>query len=109
MNTNNRTSSRIRKELPLTFSNGDVRKKGMSSDFSWTGLFIITQHTFKPGTTVEMHLEVTVSNRIFLTGIVVHAIQTGIDGVKDGMGIKLTRMPRDYQIFLNSLEDSREL
>ena len=99
-----RGKERFSKEIPLTFSEGTTTHKGMSSDFSSSGVFIITRQPFKPGTRTKMSLEISHKEKIYLTGVVVRAIKTGDVNIKDGMGIKLTDSPFLYQKFLDRLK-----
>ena len=99
-----RGSKRYRKEIPVAFSEGGKNHKGMSSDFSSSGVFIITRQPCKPGTSIKMTLEISKKEKIYLTGIVVRTIKTGVMTIKDGMGIKLTDSPFTYQKFLDSLK-----
>ena len=103
--TEKRGSARFRKELPLTFSNDNGNYKGMSSDFSDSGIFVITREPFKPGSNIKMSLEVTEKKKIYLSGIVVRAIKTGIEDVKDGMGVKLNNSPFIYHNFVKTLAE----
>ncbi|MDZ4383220.1 MAG: PilZ domain-containing protein [Thermodesulfovibrionia bacterium] len=96
------TQRKIRR-LPITFSDGTVEYSGTSSDFSTTGLFIRTRKALSPGTPVKMVIELDNNRRINLTGVVVRSIKTGIADFKNGMGIKLTSIPQEYQDFINEL------
>ncbi len=101
--TEKRSSERFSKKLPITFSNDDGHYRGMSSNFSDTGIFVITREPFTPGDHIKMSLEVTEKKKIHLAGTVVRAIKTGIEDVKDGMGIKLENAPFIYHNFVNSI------
>lgn len=96
------TQRKIRR-LSITFSDGNTEYSGTSSDFSATGLFIRTRKALSPGTLVEMVVELDNNRRINLTGVVVRSIKTGIADFKNGMGIKLTSIPQEYQDFINEL------
>ena len=96
------TQRKIRR-LSITFSDGNTEYSGTSSDFSATGLFIRTRKALSPGTPIEMVAELDNNRRIPLTGIVVRSIKTGIADFKNGMGIKLTSIPQEYQDFINEL------
>jgi Tfp pilus assembly protein PilZ len=52
-----REGRRIIKRLRLTFLCGDEEYKGISSNFSDSGLFIKTRKRFKPGSSVNIILE----------------------------------------------------
>jgi Tfp pilus assembly protein PilZ len=96
------TQRKIRR-LSITFSDGKSEYSGTSSNFSTTGLFIRTRKALSPGTPIEMVAELDNNRRINLTGIVVRSIKTGIADFKNGMGIKLTSIPQEYQDFINEL------
>jgi len=91
------------KRLTITFTKGIEENRGMSSDFSSTGLFIRTRKPFAPGTSLKMVLEIDDNRKIELTGVVARAIKTGLSDFKNGMGIKLTSVPQDYKDFLKEL------
>jgi len=99
-----RSGKRIVRELPIAFSNSEMEYRGVSMDFSASGLFILTGEPFKPGTMVKMILEVSKKKMIRLAGVVIRTIKTGDINVKDGMAIKLDEMPYIYHQFLESLE-----
>jgi Tfp pilus assembly protein PilZ len=99
-----RGSKRFKKKIPLAFSDGTKEYKGLSSDLSSTGLFIITRDPLRPGTQIKIALEVP-DKKIFLNGVVVRTVKTGIIEVKDRMGIKLTETPYLYQKFITRLEE----
>jgi Tfp pilus assembly protein PilZ len=98
-----RVTDRKIKRLPITFSDGKVEYNGLSSDFSPSGIFIRTRKAFNPGTHVKMVLEVDKDHKIELTGIVARAIKTGVADFKNGMGIKLTYIPKEYEDFVKEL------
>ena len=96
------TQRKIRR-LSIIFSDGKGEYSGTSSDFSATGLFIRTRKAISPGTTLAIVAELDNNRKIDLTGIVVRSIKTGIADFKNGMGIKLTSIPQEYQDFINEL------
>jgi len=98
-----RLAKRKIKRLSITFSDGTIEHKGTSSDFSSTGIFIRTRKALKPGTSLNMVLELDNSRKIPLTGIVARSIKTGVWDFKNGMGIKLTSAPQVYEEFLKDL------
>jgi Tfp pilus assembly protein PilZ len=98
-----RKAQRKIKRLSITFNDGTNEGTGTSSDFSTTGLFIRTRKPLKPGTALDMVLELSENHTVALTGIVVRAIKTGIRDFKNGMGVKLNEIPKDYEDFINSL------
>ncbi len=102
--TDRRRAKRTIKRLLITFSNGELEYKGLSSDFSDIGIFIRTRKAFAPGTPVKMILEVDENEKITLTGEVVWAIKTGILDFKNGMGIRLSNVQQSYKDFLEKFE-----
>src|SRR4030067_743088 len=97
----NRIAPRKIKRLPVTFISGNEECTGTSSDFSTTGLFIRTRKALPSGTSIKIIVELDDSHTITLTGIVVRAIKTGSMDIKNGMGVKLTSIPQEYQDFIN--------
>jgi len=99
-----RSARRFAKLLPITFRNSEKEYKGVSLDFSSSGLFILTREPFRPGTSVKIGLEVSDKEKIYLSGVVVRSIKTGDMNVKDGMCIKLNEVPFIYHKMLESIE-----
>ncbi len=100
-----RRATRRIKRLFITFSDGVSEHKGISSNFSETGLFIRSRiNAFDPGTPVNVVLKVDEDREIALTGEVVRALRTGIPDFKNGMGIRLSDIPQSYKDFLEELE-----
>jgi PilZ domain len=101
------------RRLNITFSSGKEEYSGISSDFSCNGLFIRTRKSFNEGTKLSMHLEMETGKIIPLTGVVRRAIRTNISGFelsghktssfKNGMGIRLTSIPPEYDKFIEEL------
>ncbi|MBL7031735.1 MAG: PilZ domain-containing protein [Nitrospira sp.] len=98
-----RSSKRVAQTLPIAFSNSGNEYRGVSSDFSSTGLFIITREPFSPGTRIKINLEVSNRKTIRLAGVVARTIKTGDVNIRDGMGIKLNEVPYIYHKFLESM------
>ena len=98
-----RSKKRVAQALPVAFRNSSKEYRGTSSDFSASGLFILTSETFTPGTSLKICLEVSEKEKIYLRGVVVRTIKTGHINIKDGMGIKLNEAPFKYHQFLQSL------
>jgi hypothetical protein len=101
------------RRLNITFSDGKAEYNGISSDFSCNGLFIRTRNSFNEGTELKMQLELEKGKIIPLTGVVRRAIKTNISSYnmssyktssyKNGMGIKLTSIPEEYDNFVKEL------
>ena len=99
-----RGAERYKKEVPVTYSDGKENYKGLSADFSVTGIFIITREPFKPGSPIKITLEISNKKRIYLSGTVIRTIKTGELSIKDGMGIKLNETPFVYHNFIEKLK-----
>ena len=99
-----RLAQRFARALPIVFLNEGREYRGVSMDFSASGLFILTREPFKPGTMVKMNLEVSKKKIIRLVGVVVRTMKTGDINIKDGMAIKLNEVPFLYHKLLESLE-----
>ena len=96
------------RRLNITFTDGKEEYNGISSDFSCNGLFIRTRKSFNEGIKLKMQLEIENGKRIPLTGIVKRAIKTNISGYsissyKNGMGIRLTSIPKEYDDLIKEL------
>ncbi len=98
-----RIAPRKIKRLSITFSDGKVEQSGTSSDFSATGLFIRTRKALPPGTNLKIIIELDNNRTMTLTGIVIRSIKTGSMDIKNGMGVKLTYIPREYEDFIKEL------
>jgi Tfp pilus assembly protein PilZ len=111
-----RESTRKIKHLHITFFCGEGEHKGISSNFSYTGLFIKTRKKCKPGSSVNMILEIDDNQKIVFRGVVAWAKITSLfhdvkkvkktsifNRFNDGIGIKLTEPPQAYKDFLEAL------
>lgn len=91
------------RRLSITFSDENDERSGISSDFSCNGLFIRTRKGFKENTILTMKLEMEDGSVIPLTGIVKRLIKTQISSYKNGMGVELTSVPPEYDLFVQDL------
>ncbi len=108
-----RACKRKIKRLNITFSDGNEEYSGISSDFSCNGLFIRTRKGFTEGTILTMKLELEDGKIIPLIGIVKRITKINISSFdissyktssyKNGMGIKLTSIPEEYDNFIKEL------
>ena len=98
-----RSSERFTNAIPLAFSNSSGEYRGVSMDFSASGLFILTKEPFRPGTSLRMCLEVSEKERIHLRGVVARTIKTGNINIRDGMGIELDEVPYKYHQLIESI------
>lgn len=92
-----KTGKRFTKRFSLTFSNGKDEYNGVTSNLSITGLFIRTRNAFPPGTNIRIMLEIDKDRRIDLNGVVTWAVKTGVADFKNGMGVRLTNIPKEYE------------
>jgi Tfp pilus assembly protein PilZ len=91
------------RRLNIKFSDGKTEHNGISSDFSCNGLFIRTRKGYNAGTTLNMQLELQNGKIIPLTGMVKRTIKTDVSSYKNGMGIHLTSIPKEYDNFVKEL------
>ncbi|HXX56630.1 MAG TPA: PilZ domain-containing protein [Thermodesulfovibrionales bacterium] len=102
-------SRRIIKRLETTFSSGDSKYRGISSDLSASGLFIRTQHGLVPGSIVDIELYLPDGKICILKGTVRRTVKTGMSSLfKDGMGVELIEQDSNYREFLKSLDSPGE-
>lgn len=98
-----RTCKRKIRRLNICFSDGNTECNGISSDFSCNGLFIRTRRGFKEGTTVIMKLEMENGEVLPMRGVVKRLIKTQMAHYKNGMGIELSSIPKEYDNFVEEL------
>ncbi len=100
---NKRLCKRKIRRLNIIFSDGQSEHSGISSDFSCNGLFIRTRKGFKEGTRLSMKLEFENRSFINLEGIVKRTVKTQIANFKNGMGIELSFVPKEYDMLIEEL------
>jgi len=102
-----RKTGRIIKRLQAKLLCDGEERSGISSNFSLTGLFIKSRKKFKPGTHVNITLDLGNNQKISLRGEIVRiksSDNTSIfDKFSQGMGIKLNDTPQEYIEFLKVL------
>jgi Tfp pilus assembly protein PilZ len=99
-----RKDKRKIKRLHITILCGENQHKGISSNFSFSGLFIKTRKKFKPGSSVSMILEVNDSQKMSLRGTIARTkIGSKFDKFNDGIGIQLTTIPQAYKHHVETL------
>jgi len=97
-------SPRIIKRLETTFSSGNLKYRGISSNLSASGLFVRTQHGLVPGSIVDVEIYLPDGRICRLRGTVRRTVKTGMSSLfKDGMGIELIEMDSTYKEFLKSI------
>jgi hypothetical protein len=93
---------RITKRLEVTFSSGGVKKKGILSNMSLSGLFIRTNSGFGPGTQLDIEILLSENIHSFLKGIVVRTIKNPLKKGENGMGISLVSQDETYTTFVHA-------
>jgi len=97
-----RFSHRFTKRLELTFSSGDSKFTGISSDLSEGGLFIRTQHGLTPGSLIDIEIYLPNGEVGRLKGIVRRTVKAPLAMVKNGMGVELVERNQSYLEFLKN-------
>lgn len=103
-----RLCHRYTKRLEVTFTAGDQKYRGISSDLSAGGLFIRTQNGFKPGTIIDITLYLPDNKTCPLTGIVRRTVKTPLSLAKSGMGIELIERDPLYLDFIRTFASEEE-
>jgi PilZ domain len=101
-----RRHQRFIRRLETEFSADGRSYIGISSDFSFNGLFVRTNHSFVPGTIVDLTVHLPDGKESRLKGSVRRAMKTPIAAMKNGMGIELIEKDRNYADFITSFSDS---
>jgi hypothetical protein len=99
-----RLCQRFTKRLEVTFSSGESKYTGISSDLSTGGLFIRTQHGLTPGSLVDIEVYLPEGKTGILKGIVRRTVKTPLTAVKNGMGIELIERDSHYLEFLKNFD-----
>jgi hypothetical protein len=97
-----RRHKRYVRRLETEFSAEGKSYRGLSSDFSVTGIFIRTNHAFEPGTKMEMLVHLPDGSDTKLRGTVKRAMKIFAISLKNGMGIELTQSDMNYVTFMKS-------
>lgn len=98
-----RKSDRFIRRLETEFTAEDITYRGISSDFSLTGLFIRTTHPFAPGTAIDITVHLPDGESSRLKGIVRRAFKSPVVGLKSGMGVQITAKDAHYINFIKSV------
>src|SRR6266498_2503650 len=93
---------RFTKRLEATFSSGNLRFRGISSNLSENGLFIRTQHGLKPGSIIDIEIFLPDGLQSRLKGEVMRTVKTSLSTIKNGMGIELIEKDKNYLEFLRN-------
>jgi len=103
-----RKSLRINKKLEVRFQTL-TEYTAITNDISETGLFIKTNMAIKPGSIINLKLNLPDAQELFLAGKIIRSIKAppGIfSPVKSsGVGVELIDPPKSYINYLNSLRE----
>ncbi len=99
-----RGSERTTKRLEVEFSAGNITHSGITSNLSENSMFIRTKKGLAPGTALEIGLYLPTGEKLTFHGVVKRTKKTILHEVKNGMGIKLINVPRQYLDFVKSLK-----
>ncbi|MBI5639985.1 MAG: PilZ domain-containing protein [Nitrospirae bacterium] len=110
---NKREQRRFIKRCEVEFTADNVTVRGISSDFSLTGLFIRTNHPLPPDTVFDMVIYLPDGTPLKLKGKTVRAAKMGtgrvigtpVKSMKNGMGVEIIEKNADYLHFMRSLID----
>jgi Tfp pilus assembly protein PilZ len=100
-----RRAQRVIKRLEVKFQTS-VEHTAITSDLSENGLFIRTNRGVKPGSVLDLKLNLPNSQELYLSGRVVRSMKSipGLVGYsKSGMGIELINPPADYINYVGSI------
>lgn len=110
-----RRQGRFIKRCEIEFASGGQIYRGISSNFSLTGLFVRTRNPFAPGTIITMIVHLPDGSTSRLSGRVIRALKTshgsGIGTsafLKEGMGIEITEKDSRYLKFISLFAASTE-
>lgn len=95
-----RRHERFVRRLETEFSAEGKNYRGISSDFSCSGLFIRTNHAFAPNTMLEIVIHLPDGNSSVLKGRVRRALKTTVVSLKNGMGVELINKDPHYSRFM---------
>ncbi|MDA8432141.1 MAG: PilZ domain-containing protein [Nitrospiraceae bacterium] len=106
-----RRFKRFTRRCEAEFTAGDVRLRGIASDFSLNGLFLKTNYPASPDTAISLAVHLPDGSTAYLKGKVKRSMKTAIGKVtgmpmkslKNGMGVELTEKDTAYLNFIRSL------
>ena len=91
------------KRCEIEFTKNGTAFRGISSNFSLSGLFIKTSKPIAEDTLIELIVHLPNGLTSELKGIVRRAFRSHVSTQKNGMGIELTERDSNYLDFLSSL------
>jgi len=106
-----RRQRRFIKRCEIEFTADGTTHRGISSDFSLTGLFIRTNHPFPEGTVFDMLIHLPDGSSSKLRGKAVRSLKTPLGNVmgtpvktvKNGMGVNILERDRNYLNLIKAL------
>lgn len=98
-----RRHKRIIKRLETEFSANGLAFRGMSSDLSMGGLFVRTNNPFPADTLVDLTIHLPGNMVSMLKGSVRRVIKTRQTTIKNGMGMEIVELDKNYVNFLNEI------
>jgi hypothetical protein len=106
-----RRFKRYTRRCEAEFTSGDVRVRGIASDFSLNGLFLKTNYPAAPDTQISITVHLPDGSTSCLKGRVRRSMKTALGKVmgipvrslKNGMGVELTEKDTAYLHFIRSL------
>lgn len=98
----NRKHERFIRRLETEFSSGKHAFRGISSDLSYSGMFIRSKNPFAPGTVIDITIHLPDSIDCKLKGRVIRAFKAELTGLKSGMGVELIEKDEHYVNFVRS-------
>jgi hypothetical protein len=106
-----RRFKRYTRRCEAEFTAGDITGRGIASDFSFSGLFLKTNHPVPPDTLISITVHLPGGTTSHLRGTVKRSMKTAIGRVmglpvkslKNGMGLELTEKDTPYLDFIRSL------
>jgi hypothetical protein len=103
LKTEQRRHRRYIKRCEIEFSTNGTVYRGISSNFSLSGLFIKTSKPFVEDTIIELIIHLPNGLTSKLKGIVRRACRNPVNVQKNGMGIEFTEKDSNYDDFFNSI------
>lgn len=108
---NKRQQKRFIKRCEVEFTADNLTLRGISSDFSLTGLFIRTNHPYTPGTLFDILIYLPDGLISKVKGKAVRALKTPtgmvigtpVKSLKNGMGIEITERDHNYLHLIRSM------
>jgi hypothetical protein len=102
LKTEQRRHKRYMKRCEVEVSTNGTASRGISSNFSLSGLYIKTSKPFSEDTPVALRIHLPSGLIAELKGIVRRAFRNAVNIQKNGMGIELTEKDSRYCDFISS-------